>query len=163
MGFKVRFSKQRHKFSAAHFTLFGNGEVERLHGHNYAVSVALSGETLKGGLLFPFHQAKLEIERICEGWDERILLPARSDWVLIKLNEKQYEVNLKTPLRAKFYSLPREDVVLLECDNISSENLALLFASLLKSRLETVLGWVPLLEVTIGESPGQAVTYRADA
>ena len=44
----LRLSKQAMKFSAGHFTLFGPGKRERLHGHDYRVSATLRarvGET----------------------------------------------------------------------------------------------------------------------
>ncbi len=72
----------------------------------------------------------------------------------------QVEVQLKTPRHAKFYSFPAEDVALLNCDNISSENLARLFAQGLQPKLETVLDWRPEFAVTIGESSGQEATWK---
>ena len=37
----LRIGKESHKFSAAHFTVFSASERERLHGHNYGVSIRL--------------------------------------------------------------------------------------------------------------------------
>ena len=78
LGYEVLLGKERHKFSCGHFTVFSDGAVERLHGHNYHVAVTLRGPALRDGLLFPFHTVKATIAGICDEWDERILLPTVS-------------------------------------------------------------------------------------
>ena len=157
-AFSVTFFKDRQKFSAAHFTIFADGGVERLHGHNYAVTVACHGTALEGGLLFPFHHVKPVVAELCDAWDERVLLPTEADWVTLAQRGGQCEVRLATPLCSKFYSLPAEDVCLLPCNNISSENLALLFADELAARLAGKVSNLTEIEVAIGESAGQHVT-----
>ncbi|MDB3933713.1 6-carboxytetrahydropterin synthase, partial [Luminiphilus sp.] len=37
----LHIEKEAHKFSAAHYTIFSATERERLHGHNYFVSVRI--------------------------------------------------------------------------------------------------------------------------
>ncbi len=157
MNYRVTFFKDRHKFSSAHFTIFSDGELECLHGHNYVVTVTLFGEGLKRGLLFPFHEVKPEIDSICQVWDEQVLLPTDSDWVQIHASGAQYEVKVDTPRHHKFYSLPKEDVVLLACDNVSCENLAALFADQLVSRLSGRALPLTALEISVSESAGQTV------
>jgi len=43
--FTVNLRKERNKFSSAHFTLFPDGSVEKLHGHNYFVEVEFEATT----------------------------------------------------------------------------------------------------------------------
>ena len=160
MSWRISFFKDRQKFSAAHFTLFPDGTAERLHGHNYAVEVSLEGERLAGGLLVPFHDVKEIVTALAAEWDERVLLPAAAPDVSIEVGEEQVEVRLVTPRCRKFYSFPREDVVLLECDNVSSENLARLFLDRLAERLADTTAGLTGLEVSISETAGQKVTYR---
>ena len=156
MSYRITFSKDRQKFSAGHFTLFPDGQVERLHGHNYFVSVSMTGPRLKRGLLFPFHLVKTAINRLCEAWDERVLLPGASEWVTIKPSGSQYEVIVQTSCLRKFYSFPREDVVVLDCNNISCENLTALFAEQMAEQLaDPSLAWVNM-DITIAESHGQS-------
>ena len=162
MSFRVTFSKDRQKFSAAHFTLFSDGSVERLHGHNYQLVVSLEGKQLKEGLLFPFHEVKPTIQALCDQWDEMVLLPSHSAYLTIKENGEQLEVHLHTLVEKKFYSFPKSDVVCLPIDNVSCENLAHLWASqfaewILKSQLA-----VHGLEVSLSESTGQTVTVSVD-
>ena len=159
MSYAVTFAKDRFKFSAAHFTLFPDGTAERLHGHNYRVRVTLRGKRLKDGLLFPFHLVKPLIDQLCEAWDERVLLPAHSAWVRLSVSGAQRDVRVDTPLVSKRYSFPEEDVVLLNCDNTSLEQLARLFANALSARLGDLNAAIEGVEVSISESRGQSVTY----
>ncbi len=154
---KAVFFKDRQKFSAAHFTLFEDGSAERLHGHNYQVKVACSGDELRLGLLAPFHDLKREVNQLCQAWDEYVLLPARCPWAVCEQRGEQIEFHLKTPLLEKHYSFPKEDVLLLDTDNISCERLAQLFAEALATRLRQVAPQLRHLELTLAESPGQWV------
>ncbi len=158
MSYKVRFYKDRQKFSAAHFTLFADGEVERLHGHNYFVEATFHGDRLDGGLLFPFHLVKPELDRLCAAWDEYVLLPSRSDRVYLEESGEQVNARIVTPKVDKRYSFPKQDTALLPVSNISSENLAALFLDRLAARLEALDIRVRAVEVTVSESKGQEVT-----
>ena len=72
---------------------------------------------------------------------------------------EQVEVRLRTPQVTKFYSFPKEDVVLLPCNNTSSENLASLFLESLLRRVEEEGSIkVQRITVTIIESAGQKVS-----
>ena len=158
MSYRVSFFKDRQKFSAAHFTLFDDGEVERLHGHNYTVNVVFEGSQLDRGLLFPFHQVKPVIKHLCDTWDEYVLIPNASDWVDVDEHESQVEVRLKTPKVRKLYSFPVEDVRILPCDNVSCENLTRLFLDRLIVNLDQEDIRIDGIEVSISESAGQTVT-----
>lgn len=72
---RIDLSKERHKFSSAHVTVFEDGSVERLHGHNYAVGVSVEGSSLSNGLLLPFHDLKAVVDELCKRWDEYVLIP----------------------------------------------------------------------------------------
>lgn len=158
MSMKLRFFKDRQKFSAAHFTVFQDGSAERLHGHNYQVEVTFSGDHLELGLLAPFHELKHQINKICQRWDEHILLPEKCPWARYEQREGQLDFYLTTPILKKFYSFPIEDVLLLSCNNISCENLCTLFADALLPNLTQLKHPLHSMEVSIGESLGQTVT-----
>ncbi len=163
MSFQLAFFKDRQKFAAAHFTIFPDGEVERLHGHNYRVRVQIEGHDLEAGLLLPFHEVKKQIDGLCKLWDEYVLLPTQSPWVLLEPLGSQMQVLLRTPTCQKEYSFPREDVVLLNCDNVSSEQLAQLFYRALRERLAPLQHQISRLLVTISESEGQEVSFSSQA
>ena len=67
--------KESHKFSAAHYTIFSAGERERLHGHNYHVSVDITGDLTDRGLVIDFNLAKPIVREICDELDEHWLIP----------------------------------------------------------------------------------------
>jgi len=156
--YRINFAKDRQKFAAAHFTIFNDGSVERLHGHNYVVAVTLTCEHLCNGLAFPFHQAKQQIQAACDDWDEYVLLPADHPWLDIGVAGDQVDVHLTTPELTKTYSFPFEDVQVLHCDNISCENLAVIFGQRLAERFRAVGLPAQSLELTLSESAGQSVT-----
>lgn len=160
--YRIEFSKDRQKFSAAHFTIFEDGTVERLHGHNYFVKVAFYCERLQRGMGFPFQDAKRQIQLICDMWDEFVLLPSEHPWLALGMDEDQVEAHLRTPGVEKHYSFPREDVIILPCDNITSEHLAHLFAERLAEQLRAVGLPTSAIEVTLSESPGQSAQYLAE-
>lgn len=159
---EVCFAKERQKFAAAHFTIFDDGTVERLHGHNYHVHVRIEASKLKLGLVFPFHTVKQHINELCDAWDEYVLLPMDCPWFKFKVDGTSIEGHLQTPAGVdKRYRFPREDVIMLPCDNVSSEHLAMLFARALKERLDGVKGLdYEFGAVTISESLGQSVTAK---
>jgi len=159
--YKVALAKERHKFSASHFTLFPPATVERLHGHNYQVTVELEATVLADGMMAPFHTVKEAIELVCAGWDERVFLPTQSPYVALQKVEQQLEVRLTMGQAiGKFYSMPVEDVVLLECDNVTCENLARLFLLQLVERLDT--STLLRITVAIDEGGSQSVSCSLD-
>lgn len=160
--YRINFAKDRQKFAAAHFTIFNDGSVERLHGHNYHAAVTLICDHLHRGLAFPFHQAKQQIQAACDDWDEYVLLPADHPWLDIGIAEDQVDVHLDTPALSKTYSFPYEDVQVLHCDNISCENLARIFGRRLADRFRAAGLPIQSLEVTLAESAGQSVTVAIE-
>ena len=71
----IEISKEDIKFSAAHFTVFSATERERLHGHNYFVSVEFSAPVSDSGMCFSYREIKLRLRELCAGLDEYMLLP----------------------------------------------------------------------------------------
>ena len=75
-SYAMRVEKERLKFSSAHFLIFDDGTAERLHGHNYRVSVELEAATLSHGVIVDFNVVKRRLTQILDRLDERFL-PAR--------------------------------------------------------------------------------------
>src|SRR3954471_13431824 len=77
--YRIILAKEDFKFSAAHFTLFGDGRAELLHGHNYRVRVELAGGDLDGeGLLVDIESFKRALRALCARLDSRMLIPGES-------------------------------------------------------------------------------------
>lgn len=161
--YKVTLGKQKQKFSAAHFTVFPDGSAERLHGHDYHVEVCLWAPSLDGGIVFPFQKVKRLIKSLCDGWDERVLLPTRASRVQLDRDPVDgFSVTLSLDQGEKVYRFPEEDVILLPVDNVSCENLAMLFSQQLCQDIQRASLPIASLEVKLSESLGQSVTVTQE-
>lgn len=155
--FSLRLGKEDFKFSAAHFTVFGDGEAEALHGHNYRVTVELSGPDLDDlDFLVPVAATKREIRAQCAVLDEKVLLPAGCP----HLEVAEGGATVTAMLGARRYEFPSSEVVLLPVANVTVEALARLFWRRLRDRWQHLRDRVDVVEVTVTETPGQGASYR---
>jgi hypothetical protein len=77
------------QFSAAHFVTMP-GFRERLHGHNYSVSIRMgSQEVQPDGYIVDFGDVKKAARAVCQMLKERTLIPVLSDAMHIKYVENQ--------------------------------------------------------------------------
>src|SRR6266576_1542899 len=84
--YSVVVSKDYLKFAAAHFIAFP-GFREPLHGHNYQVSVSVEADLGPDGYVLDFGLVKRVAKALCEELDERVLLPERSDCLVVTRTE----------------------------------------------------------------------------
>ena len=155
-GYGVRLAKEDFKFSAAHFTLFGDAPAERLHGHNYRLELELEGERLDPlGLLLDIAGVKRRVRESCRRLDERTLIPERAESLEIERLDGQIEVRFE----GRAYRLPKEDVVLLPLANVSME----LLARMLWDEISPLLAGsrVERMTLTLEETEGQSASYSA--
>lgn len=162
MSFRIELEKENFKFSASHFTIFGETQAERLHGHNYYACCEILLDELDPqlGLAFDFNLIKPMIREITESLDEFVLVPARSPFLQIETSS----VSVKVRFGSKEYMFPLEDTRLLPVVNITSEELARHITQQLVARLQSVSAAVGLIkEVRIGvqETRGQTVFFCA--
>ncbi|MCM8756934.1 MAG: 6-carboxytetrahydropterin synthase QueD [Candidatus Omnitrophica bacterium] len=62
------------EFSAAHFLRGYRGKCEKVHGHNWKVTVVVSGKEIdKRGLLLDFHDLRKELSQVLERLDHKDL------------------------------------------------------------------------------------------
>jgi len=155
--FQVHLSKERFKFSSSHFTLFSEDKAEALHGHNYQVEVVLEFKKIspEAGLAAEFHSLKVCLDETLADLDEKVLIPSLSPF----LDIGETETNIEVKFHNKFYSFPREDCLVLEVVNTSSECLSQWLFEALKEDMAK-LG-AKSLQVCLFESPGQGVSYKA--
>jgi 6-pyruvoyl tetrahydropterin synthase/QueD family protein len=154
--YRVVVEKGYLSFSASHFISFG-GKCERLHGHNYAVSVALEGGLTEDRYVFDFVVLKKIVRQICDSLDHHFLLPERSQDLRIQELDREWEIRFED----RRYVLPAKDVLSLPVDNITAERLAEYICAQL---LEALQGHdvTNLTSVTVGveEAPGQTAFYQ---
>ena len=154
--FGVFVGKEYFKFNAAHFMAYP-GFRERLHGHNYRVTVRIEGALGGDGYVLDFGLVKRVTRRVCESLDERTILPTESDCLQISVGTDAVEVVCEDGSR---FVLPRTDVALLPIVHSSAEELARYVAGQLRKEL-LAAGARPwkLLEVSVAETSGQAAVY----
>ncbi len=116
----IEISKEDIKFSAAHFTIFNATERERLHGHNYAVYLAVTAPVGDDGICFSYRDVKTRLRELCESLDEYTLLPQYSPHLNIEEDAEFYLAwfnGEKIPLR-------KSDTLLLPIRNSTVEEFA---------------------------------------
>lgn len=85
--------KERHKFSAAHYTIFSSTERERLHGHNYSVSARIVAPMGDNGFAADYNVYKGRLAILCEALDEYMLLAGDSPHQQIEEEGACYRVS----------------------------------------------------------------------
>ena len=157
-SFRVHVTKDYLKFSAAHFIAYP-GFRERLHGHNYRVSVGIHGPLGRQGYVVDFGVVKRIARRLCERLDERVLIPMKSDCLTIREEGTQVIVRYEQDE----FSFPRGDVLLLPIVHSSAEELAQYLAGELRRELDQEgISALTAIEVGVEESFGQAAFFRQD-
>ena len=138
------------KFSSAHF-IIEHEKCSKLHGHNFYVTVEIEGEIIdEKGFVIDFLHIKNMLKSICNNLDHKVLVPERyanivNDYVEIKTD--------------KIYKIPREDVILLPVNNVTSEELAKFIFDKLKVYLKEYKN-VKWLKVIVEEEPGQGASIE---
>lgn len=84
--------KESHKFSAAHYTIFSSTERERLHGHNYSVSVRIVAPMGENGYAADYNVYKSRLAALCDSLDEYMLLAGDSPYQQIEEAGSCYRV-----------------------------------------------------------------------
>jgi 6-pyruvoyltetrahydropterin/6-carboxytetrahydropterin synthase len=146
--------KEAYKFSAAHMTVFSSGHKEKLHGHNFEVELKIE---LKSSEMIPFMKIKEIMKAISNRWDEKVLLAKKNPHFKITA---QNNIEIDFLLCEDRYVLPLRDVELLDCDNITTENLSRLYAQSFLDLIEnSLLEKIRTLQVTIFEYNIQGASH----
>jgi 6-pyruvoyltetrahydropterin/6-carboxytetrahydropterin synthase len=116
----IEITKQDIKFSAAHFTIFSATERERLHGHNFAVHLAVTAPVGDDGICFSYKDIKTRIRDLCDALDEYTLLPAQSPHLRIVEEGTFYIVHFN----GEKIPLLKSDTLLLPVRNSTVEEYA---------------------------------------
>jgi 6-pyruvoyltetrahydropterin/6-carboxytetrahydropterin synthase len=150
---RIEVARERYKFSCAHMTVFPGGRKERLHGHNYYLSLALDLADVSFAKMIDFAVIKDALAALCEEWKEHLLLP-RDNPHLELLARGAEEIEFR--LCGRRYVIPADEVLLLPIDNVSVEALASHAAERLLTSMGGALGPAVVgLEVRVEENPGQ--------
>ncbi len=158
--FSIEVNKDYFNFASAHFLIFADGRRERLHGHNYQVSIAVEGELDKAGVLVDFITFKPLVKKVCDALDHRTLIQGKSSLLKVRSGRKDVEVIYGS----QRIVLPRQDVLLLPIANTSTELLAEYLAAQLRRRIPRHFPGAKIqrIEVSVEESRGQRGLYRGE-
>lgn len=139
-------------------TVFPDATKERLHGHNFQVTVGIDLADIAFEKFLDFGLVKAAVFGQCQEWDEHLLLPERCPFLTVARSDSLETV---FTLCGKRYLVPTEDVILLPVDNVVVESLAVEFTRGLLKRLGDKLapGVVMGIEVSVSESQGQGGSY----
>ncbi len=159
--YRLLLGGQRYKFSCAHMTVFPDGTKERLHGHNYYISVTLTIADGSFSRMIPFARIKKFIKDLCEEWKEYVLLPEKNPYFKVVHNDTSSIEFLLCGMR---YVLPKQDVKLLPLDNISVEQLSIHVADLLTNKIRKLpeADNINGLRILVEETPGQGADCSRD-
>lgn len=156
--FSIQLAKENFKFSSSHFTIFSEAEAERLHGHNYYVSLELSftdwNEELS--LTTDFSKIKKSVKEACDRLDEKILLPQKSSF--LKISESEEDSGLWVLFSEKKYFFPKTDVALLDVTNVTCESLSKYLSDYLQNSWQDLEN-LKSYKVTVTETRGQSASF----
>jgi 6-pyruvoyl tetrahydropterin synthase/QueD family protein len=155
-SFRVHVEKDYLKFNAAHFIAY-KGFREALHGHNYRVSVEIDGELGQQGYVLDFAVVKAVAKRVCQRLDEKTLIPAHSDCLLIRTEGQQVIVHYEDDE----FRFPVADVLLVPLVHTSAEELARYLVGEIRRELQAdgITG-IRTIEIGVAETPGQTAYCR---
>lgn len=156
----IELCKEDMKFSAGHFTIFDADRRERLHGHNFTLSVALTCTEMNHGLVFDYGEYKLALRRLCRQYDSVFLLPGRSPHLQLR-PEGEY---LHVEFAGKALRFLQDDALILPVENVTVESLAgLLLEQIVEHR--TKQGHEQIVEIVakVYSGPGQCGVRRWSA
>lgn len=108
----------RINFSAAHF-IPTIDKCNRLHGHDYSISLELEGEP-ENGILIDYGVVKSAIRGIISNMDHKVLLPENSPLTKVVCDHRECVASYGT----KEFRFPVSDVYILDRQITSSEMIA---------------------------------------
>jgi 6-pyruvoyltetrahydropterin/6-carboxytetrahydropterin synthase len=161
MTHRVSVSKDYLTFSAAHFLTIPGHKCERLHGHNYVVSVAVDGPVDRAtGFVVDFAVLKRVLRPEIDALDHRVLVPGANPGVAIHAEADRVSIAYRGGTRFVF---PAADVAVVAVSDTTAELLAEMLATKVRAGLERE-GITGISRVTVGveESPGQVGSFTVE-
>jgi len=156
--YRLEVTKDELGFAAAHFITM-RGKCERLHGHNYRVTVEVAGRLGEDGYVVDFGLLKKHSREIARSLDHRVLLASENS----QLAFSEADGHLQVQYGAKRYVFPVDEVVMLPIANTTAELLATWFCARLSERLRADgVDTVASVGVWVSEGPGQQALAQVE-
>lgn len=147
----IEITKDYLHFSAAHFTIFGPGQRENLHGHNFDVGCLVDTRVGDDGLCFDYNLVKSKLELLCNSLDERMIIPARSPHLAIEKDGPYLVVRFG----AERIPFLERDVLVLPIRNATIEEFATYFVEQLAADPDIARLPIDAFTIRIASGPGQ--------
>ena len=164
--YHVRVTKDYFVFSAAHFITYGGDICERLHGHNYRVTAEVYGPLDENHYVVDFLVVRDALQRIVQTWDHHMLLQTKHPEICVQMiDDDTFGDQVEVTFRNRRWVFPREDCILLEIPNTTTELLAQLIGKQLLEAIETETSTRPTeMRLAVDENHGQwgVWNYQAD-
>lgn len=170
---KLWVSKEDAKFSCAHFIVHEDTR-ERLHGHNYKVSLAVESSAgsaidAESGLQVDFGVLKKALRATCSELDEKFICPTRNPHLEVREEKDGDRGTLKLTWKKNgdTFTMPLGDAVLMPIPNATVEALASEVAKrfVLKPGIDRHIlsRSIERLEACVMETAGQEARLLFDA
>ena len=161
--FEIFLNKQDMKFNCAHF-ICHRGFRERLHGHNYSMTLSVVGqETIStDGYLIDFGDLKRAARDLCKSMNEFFICPMLSDCMTITETEDKKNLCLQCE-DGSVFSFPIADCARLPIVHSSVEEMThyIWFTLVKKIGVESLRSrGITRIEIAIAEAPGQTASYK---
>lgn len=152
----VALDKVSAHFSASH-ALISDDYEEGLHGHNYQVEVEVKGKIDDNNIIIDFVFLENLLSEILTTWDHYVLIPSKNRY--LEINENKDNLDLKYGDR--YYSIPKTEIKLLNCTNVTTEALARLLGERIRLNLKKEIFWdrIRAIKITIWETSFYRATY----
>jgi len=136
-------------FSASH-ALISDDIEEGLHGHNYQVGIEIEGKPDSDDIIIDFLYLDKMLNNLLSEWDHYVLLPSNNPNMEINVREN----NLDIKYGIRFYSIPNDEVQVLDCTNVTTEALTRLLGEKVQNKLKEKEFWqrIERINITIWET-----------
>ncbi|WXG41086.1 MAG: 6-pyruvoyl tetrahydropterin synthase family protein [Candidatus Freyarchaeum deiterrae] len=154
MPYKLVVTRADLNFSAAHF-LMRHPKCERLHGHNYRVTIEIEANELNGQqMIVDFMDIRNIAREICQKMDHHILIPTKAKDIEIKEMGKEMEV----VANKRRYVFPKDDALLLPIEATTVEKISeYIYKQLKQSSLKDFK-----FKVSVEEAEGSIATFTEE-
>jgi 6-pyruvoyltetrahydropterin/6-carboxytetrahydropterin synthase len=154
MVYKLKVERTDLNFSAAHF-LLRHPKCERIHGHNYKVTIEIESDKLNSQqMIVDFLDVRNVARDICQKMDHHILIPTKEKEVEIREMGKEIEVIANR----RRYIFPKDDALLLPIEATTVEKISeYIYKQLKQSPLKNMK-----IRVSVEEAEGSIGTYTEE-
>jgi 6-pyruvoyltetrahydropterin/6-carboxytetrahydropterin synthase len=158
MSLQVSVAKESLGFSAAHFLTLPGHICERLHGHNYRVSIMVEGPVDPAtGFVVDFAVLKQAIRALITPLDHRVLIPTGNPALTVRQDDQRVVIDYAWP---EWLVVPRTHACLVPVAHTTAELLAEWMGREMMRALEGAAGErITRLVLEVEESSGQTAAF----